>query len=706
MGLLILLFLLPVATSSANAAASGGGGGCNRRCNDTVIPYPFGFSGDCPILLACNATTSTALLIPRSTAAVNKYEIISTWFNSTTSTFGISVRPSCNRTVHDTKASLTGANYGVSSRTMTILGGRGCRPRAPAASSSSCNISEDLMNMEVHRVHCGAGGNAAAWMCVASTPNATVAAEGVPQFLEWAKVEATGCEDVLLAAAPMQGVLWFRMVEMGWWLNGTCATAGQCAEQATCHDVETPSGAWGHRCTCSNGMAGDGFLAGDGCYYDPLEAWRLKRGKLPAAAVVGFVSATSFAFLLSFGVSAWFCCLQQRKRQNSTVQMLKTITTTEALNGGSRVFRGELVEGDLEQEEGVTGPRRFSYDDLATATGNFSNDRRLGRGGFGSVYRGFLEDTNREVAVKRVSETSRQGWKEFVAEVRIISRLRHRNLVQLIGWCHGGDDELLLVYELMHNGSLDTHLYDPKQVLTWPARYGIAVGVGAALLYLHQETERRVVHRDVKPSNVMLDASFNAKLGDFGLSRLIDDGRRSYTTGVAGTVGYIDPEYMLAGRASVESDVYSFGVLLLEITSGRRPAVLVIDEDRDDFVHLVQWVWNFYGGVSILDAADARLGGEFDAREMACTMLVGLWCAHPDRGLRPTIRQAVSVLRFEAPPPSLPAKMPVATYGPPADRPETTASSSGEAATTVRDGGSDGVGRSSDTELSDETSKC
>ncbi|CAN6348418.1 unnamed protein product [Urochloa humidicola] len=316
-------------------------------------------------------------------------------------------------------------------------------------------------------------------------------------------------------------------------------------------------------------------------------------------------------------------------------------------------------------------------------------------GGFGSVYRGFLTDGNRNVAVKRVSKTSRQGWKEFISEVKIISRLRHRNLVQLIGWCHGcngdGDDELLIVYELMHNGSLDAHLYKSDNVLTWPVRYGIALGVGTALLYLHEEAERRVVHRDIKPSNVMLDASFTAKLGDFGLARLIDDGRRSHTTGVAGTMGYMDPECVLAGRVDVTSDVYSFGVLLLEVTSGRRPAVRVRDED-EYFVHLVQWVWDLYGGGSILDAADARLEGKFDGREMACTMLVGLWCAHPDRSFRPTIRQAVNVLRFEAPPPSLPAKMPVATYGPPADRPG-FASSSLEPAT-VSDGVSDSNGNS------------
>ncbi|KAF8730409.1 hypothetical protein HU200_016986 [Digitaria exilis] len=234
-------------------------------------------------------------------------------------------------------------------------------------------------------------------------------------------------------------------------------------------------------------------------------------------------------------------------------------------------------------------------------------------------------------------------------------------------WCHD-DDELLLVYELMPNDSLDTDLYNnPDNVLTLYTNpdnvltYGIALDVGAALPIRgrpaargaprHQAEQRHaghVVHgqtRRLRPHEAHLD-----------------DGHRSHTTGIAGsgTMGYMDPECMLAGRASVEADVYSFGVLLVEVTCGRRPAVHVAigdeDEEEECFVHLVQWVWDAYGGGTILDAADARLAGEFDAREMAFTMLVGL-C------LRSTIRQAVNVLWFEAPPPILPAKMPVATYG-------------------------------------------
>ncbi|TVU49153.1 hypothetical protein EJB05_00447, partial [Eragrostis curvula] len=271
---------------------------------------------------------------------------------------------------------------------------------------------------------------------------------------------------------------------------------------------------------------------------------------------------------------------------------------------------------------------------------------------------------NLAVAIKRVSKGSKQGRKEYAAEVRIISRLRHRNLVQLIGWCHGGG-ELLLVYELMPNGSLDAHLHGVGAApMPWPRRHEIVLGVASAILYLHQEWEQCVVHRDIKPSNVMLDASFNAKLGDFGLARLVDHGRGAQTTVLAGTMGYIDPECMVTGRANAESDVYSFGVVLLEIACGRQPMV----PKGDDAVHLVKWVWeSYYGRGAVLDAADARLNGEFDASEMETVMVVGLWCAHPDRSLRPSIRQAVNVLRSEAPLPSLPPRMPVATFTPPPD---------------------------------------
>ncbi|KAI4963176.1 hypothetical protein ZWY2020_017041 [Hordeum vulgare] len=345
--------------------------------------------------------------------------------------------------------------------------------------------------------------------------------------------------------------------------------------------------------------------------------------------VAGVSAGVVVVFFISSSILV--CFLLRCRRRN---RMARQVDTFDDDPLGDEFERG-------------AGPKRFRYSDLAIATSNFSDEKKLGEGGFGSVYKGFLKELKIEVAIKRVSKTSKQGRKEYISEVKIISRLRHRNLVQLIGWCHGGASSACL------------RSHAPRQPGHSPLQYEIVLGLGSALLYLHQDWEQCVLHRDIKPSNIMLDASFCAKLGDFGLARLVDHGRGPYTTGLAGTMGYMDPECVVTGRTSAESDVYSFGVVMLEIACGKRPAV---SRGREDVIHLVQWVWDSWENGRTLDAADAQLNLEFDHREMECVMVVGLWCAHPDRSLRPSIKQAVSVLRFEAPLPSLPAKMPVATF--------------------------------------------
>ncbi|GMQ01391.1 hypothetical protein CsSME_00048045 [Camellia sinensis var. sinensis] len=309
--------------------------------------------------------------------------------------------------------------------------------------------------------------------------------------------------------------------------------------------------------------------------------------------------------------------------------------------------------------EAGTGPKKFSYGELFHATNHFAEEQKLGEGGFGGVYRGFLKESNSYVAVKRISKGSKQGIKEYASEVKIISRLRHRNLVQLVGWCHDRR-ELLLVYEFMENGSLDYHLFKEKSLLTWARRYKIAQGLASALFYLHEEWEQCVVHRDVKSSNVMLDSNFNAKLGDFGLARLVDHGKGSQTTVLAGTMGYMAPEYLVTGKANKGSDVFSFGVVALEIACGRKPIDFKVPESQ---MRMVEWVWDLYGAGRLLEAAvDLKICPDFVQKEMECLMIVGLWCAHPDHNLRPSIQQAIHVLNFEVPLPILPAKMPVPTY--------------------------------------------
>ncbi|KAK9077171.1 hypothetical protein SSX86_005507 [Deinandra increscens subsp. villosa] len=318
----------------------------------------------------------------------------------------------------------------------------------------------------------------------------------------------------------------------------------------------------------------------------------------------------------------------------------------------------ELLKMNNEFEMGASMPRRFSYHELARSTADFAETEKLGEGGFGGVYKGFLKDLSMYVAVKRVSKTSKQGIKEYASEVCIISRLRHRNLVQLTGWCHE-KGELLLVYEFMENGSLDLHLFKGRSLLKWNTRYKIAHGLASALLYLHEEWEQCVLHRDIKSSNVMLDSNFNAKLGDFGLAKLVDHEKGSQTTLLAGTFGYMAPECVVTGKATKESDVFSFGVVALEIACGRKAVYRVAHEEH---IRLLEWVWELYGNDSLLEAVDPSLGLEFEEEEVKRLMMIGLWCVHPDSKFRPSMREVIKVLSSGASLPLLPSKMPVASY--------------------------------------------
>lgn len=386
-----------------------------------------------------------------------------------------------------------------------------------------------------------------------------------------------------------------------------------------------------------------GFSASTGSVAEThkIRSWdfnitRFDNGKRNQGLIVGLTLGFGFLIvgLALFGFLLWRIRLKSRKE-------------AEGLD----------VVMDDEFEKG-TGPKRYTYRELSRATGNFTEAGKLGEGGFGGVYKGLLSNVNTEVAVKRVSRGSKQGKKEYVSEVKIISRLRHRNLVQLLGWCHE-KGELLLVYEFMPNGSLDSHLFSAKMGLTWNTRYKIAQGLSSSLLYLHEEWEQCVVHRDIKSSNVMLDSHFNAKLGDFGLARLVDHDMGSQTTVLAGTLGYMAPECITTGKASKESDVYAFGVVELEIACGRKPVEPRADPSE---VRLVEWVWNMYGKGQLLESADEKLGKDFDEQQMECLMVVGLWCCHPDFNLRPNIRQVINVLNFEGPLPNLPSKLPVPMY--------------------------------------------
>jgi serine/threonine protein kinase len=320
-----------------------------------------------------------------------------------------------------------------------------------------------------------------------------------------------------------------------------------------------------------------------------------------------------------------------------------------------RRFRYAELREDWEVE---FGPHRFSYKDLFHATDGFDSKHLLGAGGFGRVYKGVLPESKTEVAVKVVSHDARQGMKQFVAEVVSIGRLRHRNVVKLLGYCRRRG-ELLLVYDYMPNGSLDRWLYghgNGAPPLSWEQRLRAVRGVASGLLYLHEDWEQVVIHRDVKASNVLLDGEMNARLGDFGLARLYERGAGPQTTHVVGTMGYLAPELARTRRVTPAADVFAFGAFVLEVACGRRPIERGGggNDDGDGRFVLVDWVLELWHMGALADATDPRLRGDYPAEDAALVLMLGLLCSHPVPGERPSMRQVVQYLDGDAPLPEPP----------------------------------------------------
>ncbi|KAF7093419.1 hypothetical protein CFC21_095833 [Triticum aestivum] len=388
-------------------------------------------------------------------------------------------------------------------------------------------------------------------------------------------------------------------------------------------------------------------------------------------AYVGFSSATGILFARHF-VVGWSFALDgpaptlnisslpalpptgPKPRSRVLEIVLPIASATVVLAAGIAAYiivRRRLRYAEVREDwEVAFGPQPFSYKDLYQATKGFSETNLLGAGGFGSVYKGVLRkpDMDTEVAVKRVSHQSRQGMKEFIAEVASMRRLHHRNLVQLLGYCRR-KGELLLVYDHMPNGSLDKYLHDPmpgKATLEWPRRLHIIRGVASGLSYLHEGWEQIVIHRDVKASNVLLDAEMNGRLGDLGLARLYDHGSDAQTTHVVGTMGYLAPELGHTGKATPSTDVFAFGAFLLEVTCGRRP----IEEDEgNNRVMLVDWVAEHWRNGCINKAADIRMPNNFSLDEVSLVLKLGLLCSHPLSNARPTMRQVMQYLDGDMP---------------------------------------------------------
>ncbi|KAJ6989369.1 receptor-like protein kinase [Populus alba x Populus x berolinensis] len=287
----------------------------------------------------------------------------------------------------------------------------------------------------------------------------------------------------------------------------------------------------------------------------------------------------------------------------------------------------------------------FTLRDLQVATNRFSKDNIIGDGGYGVVYQGHLINGT-PVAVKKLLNNPGQADKDFRVEVEAIGHVRHKNLVRLLGYCMEGTQRML-VYEYVNNGNLEQWLHGGMRqhgYLTWEARMKILLGTAKALAYLHEAIEPKVVHRDIKSSNILIDNNFNAKLSDFGLAKLLGAGKSYITTRVMGTFGYVAPEYANSGLLNEKSDVYSFGVVLLEAITGRDP----VDHGRpENEVNLVEWLKTMVARRRSEEVVDPMIETRPSTSALKRGLLTALRCVDPDADKRPKMSQVVRMLESE-----------------------------------------------------------
>lgn len=351
--------------------------------------------------------------------------------------------------------------------------------------------------------------------------------------------------------------------------------------------------------------------------------------------VVGFVCISVLIFI------GW-CWMVKRKGGKTNEKKVFQVDQQTFSSDSTAIVVKEESEVDNIEEVPL-----FSLETLASATDHFSENNLLGRGGFGPVYKGTLAD-GKEIAVKRLSAASGQGVEEFKNEVIVISKLQHRNLVRLLGFCVE-KEEKMLIYEYMPNKSLDICLFDPthptQKVLDWSKRFNIIEGIGRGLLYLHRDSRLKIIHRDLKASNVLLDEDWNPKISDFGMARIFGGNQdHGNTARVVGTYGYMAPEYAMEGRFSEKSDVYSFGVLMLEILKGKKNAHYY---NHEWSLSLIGCAWKLWSEDKGLSFADGNIGSSDYKAEIVRCIHIALLCVQEFPKDRPNIQTVLSMLSRE-----------------------------------------------------------
>ncbi|MED6194751.1 hypothetical protein PIB30_031505 [Stylosanthes scabra] len=355
-----------------------------------------------------------------------------------------------------------------------------------------------------------------------------------------------------------------------------------------------------------------------------------KNGRSRAIILIVIIPIVASVLLFSF------CCYLLRKRARKS-------------------YNKTILKQNFGQESNTIGGLQFELSIIEAATNNFSEENKVGKGGFGQVYKGVLPD-GRHIAVKRLSKSSTQGAAEFKNEVLLIAKLQHKNLVAFIGFCLQ-EEEKILIYEYVPNKNLDYFLFDPhsEKLLSWTERYNIIDGIARGILYLHEYSRLKVIHRDLKPSNILLDENMNPKISDFGLARIVKQQQES-TSRIVGTLGYMSPEYTMQGKFSEKSDVFSFGVMILEIIIGKKN--VGSSESYLNGEGLLSLVWRQFCNETPLSVLDPKMKGNCSEFEVIRCIQIGLLCVQENPDERPTIEAIVSYLSnfsIELPSPQQPA---------------------------------------------------
>ncbi|KFK28718.1 hypothetical protein AALP_AA7G038000 [Arabis alpina] len=359
-------------------------------------------------------------------------------------------------------------------------------------------------------------------------------------------------------------------------------------------------------------------------------------GVLVGVILLGIFALLLWRFKRKKDVSGTYCC-KNTDTSVVVVDVSKAKETSTPFSGSVDI----MIEGKAVNTSELPV---FSLSDIVAATDDFCRENELGRGGFGPVYKGVLED-GQEIAVKRLSGKSGQGVDEFKNEIILIAKLQHRNLVRLLGCCFEGEEKML-VYEYMPNKSLDFFIFDEmkQDMVDWKLRFAIIEGIARGLLYLHRDSRLRIIHRDLKVSNVLLDAEMNPKISDFGMARIFGGNQNeANTVRVVGTYGYMSPEYAMEGLFSVKSDVYSFGVLLLEIVSGKRNTSLRSTEHGS----LIGYAWFLYTHGRSEELVDPKIRITCNKREALRCIHVAMLCVQDSAAERPNMASVLLMLESD-----------------------------------------------------------